>query len=82
MQQLLTRIREDAARRGAVVRRTLWSAVLNGTRKAKDAAKNSHSAVDKALAGLEQRAHRGIESDTPSTPPDLRSVEEPNIRAA
>jgi len=82
MQQLLTRIRQDAVRRGAVVRRTLWSAVLNGTRKAKGAAKNGHSAVDKALAGLEERANRAIENETPPTPPDLRSVDEPNIRAA
>jgi hypothetical protein len=82
MQQLLTRIRQDAGRRGAVVRRTLWSAVLNGTRKAKGVAKSSHSAVDKALAGLEQRANRAIENESPPIPPDLRSVDEPNIRAA
>ena len=82
MQELLTRIRQDAVRRRAVVRRTVWSAVLNGTRKAKGAAKSGHSAVDKALADLEERANRAIESESPPTPPDLRSVDEPNIRAA
>jgi hypothetical protein len=82
MQQLLTRIRQDAARRGAVVRRTLWSAVLNSTRKAKGVAKSGHTAVDKALGGLEDRANRAIQSQSAPESADYPQVQEPNVRAA
>jgi hypothetical protein len=81
MHHLFTLIREDAVRRSAVVRRSVWSAVLSGTRKAKEAARTSHGAVDKALAELEHRASRAIEAETESKE-RLRAVEQRSAHAA